>query len=71
MAKNNIKKHEILDSVTFQAVCKKGDFFGEYQPTKPLARGDAARHNAKPGCENHIVSIVQTTTIVKPFSDKK
>jgi hypothetical protein len=70
MAKRNFKKHLIRDNTNFQAVCSKGDYFGPYEQDKHQARKDAASHNAKPGCENHIVNIVQTTTVVRPFMNR-
>lgn len=70
MANRNVKKHLMEDNETFQAVCTKGDFFGNFRETRRDARQDAAGHNAKPGCENHVVSIIQTTTVVRPFNAK-
>ena len=63
-------KHEITDSITFQAVCFKGDYYGPYKVSRVAAETDAASHNAKLGCENHVVKIVKVTTVVKPFVNK-
>ena len=63
-------KHEISDSVTFQAVCSKGDYFGPYESSRVAAETDAGIHNSKPGCENHIVKIVKVSTVVKAFANK-
>lgn len=69
MAKN-VKKHLVQDSRTFQAVCRKADFFGTKRNSRQEARADAAGHNAKPGCENHIVAIIETTVVVKEDAQK-
>ena len=67
MAKNTTPRHLTKDNTSWQAVCTKGDFYGNHETTKDAAEVDAAGHNAKPGCENHKVNIIQTTVKVKAF----
>ena len=63
-------KNKLTSGKTFQAVCNKGDFNGRRRTTGKEARQDAAAHNAKPGCANHIISIIETNTVVKQFVGK-
>lgn len=70
MAKNT-PKHAIQDSISFQAVCTKGDYYGPYEASSKAAEIDAANHTSGPGNTNHVVKIVQVTTKVRLFAPPK
>lgn len=60
-----------LAATTHQAVCTKGDFFGQHRDDPEDAERDAAGHTSKPGRANHVVEIITTVTSVKAFKASK
>lgn len=67
--KFNITK--LANSVKYQAVCTNDSYAGPIEDNEEDAEGDAARHNAKPGNQNHIVNIVTIQQSIRPFKAKK
>ena len=70
MAKKMFNVKKLAPSIKHQAVCTNDSFAGTLQDTEAAAEGDAARHMAKPGNQNHVVNIVTVIQKVKAFKGK-
>jgi hypothetical protein len=68
MGKVKFNATKLGDRLKFQAVCTNDRFAGPLEDNESDAEGDAARHKAKPGNQNHIVNIVTIQQKVRTFN---